>query len=83
MSDKSQDELAFGKENYKLFIVAVVVVIIGYLLMVGGGSDDPTVFDGEALFSPIRITLAPSVVLLGLGLGVYAIVKDSKEQQED
>lgn len=79
MSDQSKEQLAFGKENYKLFAAAVVVVIIGYLLMVGGGSDDPTVFNKEELFSPIRITVAPIVVLLGFALGVYAIMKKPKE----
>ena len=79
MSESAKDKLAFGKENYKLFIAAVAVVIIGYLLMVGGGSDDPTVFNGDELFSPIRITVAPIVVLLGFGLGMYAIMKESKD----
>lgn len=79
MSESIKNELAFGKENYKLFIAAVVVVTIGYLLMVGGGSDDPNVFNAEELFSPIRITVAPMVVLAGFALGVYAIMKKSKD----
>ncbi|MFT5666628.1 MAG: hypothetical protein ACI9DK_000813 [Vicingaceae bacterium] len=79
MSESIKNELAFGKENYKLFIAAVVVVTIGYLLMVGGGSDDPNVFNAEELFSPVRITVAPLVVLAGFALGVYAIMKKSKD----
>ncbi|MFB1021976.1 MAG: DUF3098 domain-containing protein [Vicingaceae bacterium] len=79
MSESIKNELAFGKENYKLFIAAVVVVTIGYLLMVGGGSDDPSVFNAEELFSPVRITVAPMVVLAGFALGVYAIMKKSKD----
>lgn len=78
MSEEPKEQLAFGKENYKLFIAALIVVIIGYLLMVGGGSDDPNVFNKDELFSPIRITVAPLVILLGLGLGVYAIMKKPK-----
>ena len=79
MSESTKNELAFGKENYKLFIAAIVVVAIGYLLMVGGGSDDPTVFNGEELFSLTRITVAPIIVLLGFGIGMYAIMKKSKD----
>jgi len=79
MSESTKNELAFGKENYKLFIAAVVVVTIGYLLMVGGGSDDPNVFNADELFSPVRITVAPMVVLVGFALGVYAIMKKSKD----
>lgn len=79
MSEQPKNDFAFGKENYKLFAIAVVVVTIGYLLMVGGGSDDPTVFNKEELFSMRRITIAPLVVLIGLGLGVYAILKKAKD----
>ncbi|MBL4706988.1 MAG: DUF3098 domain-containing protein [Flavobacteriales bacterium] len=79
MSEQSKSGFAFGKENYKLFAIAVVVVTIGYLLMVGGGSDDPNVFNKEELFSTRRITIAPIVVLIGLGLGVYAILKKAKD----
>ena len=79
MSESTKNELAFGKENYKLFIAAVVVVTIGYLLMVGGGSEDPNVFNADELFSPVRITVAPMVVLVGFALGVYAIMKKSKD----
>lgn len=79
MSDKPKEEMAFGKENYKLFGLAAVIVIIGYLLMSGGGTDDPNVFNYDELFSFRRITLAPVVVLIGLGLGFYAIIKKPKD----
>lgn len=79
MSDKPQDELAFGKENFKLFAIAAGVVILGYLLMVGGGSEDPNQFNYDGLFSPVRITLAPILVLAGFGLAFYAIVKRPKD----
>ncbi len=81
MSEKTKNELAFGKENYKLFAIAAAVVAIGYVLMVGGGSDDPNVFNGDQLFSFRRITLAPLLVLLGFGIAVYAIMKKPKESQ--
>ena len=75
----SQDELAFGRENYRLLIASVVVVIIGFLLMAGGGTDDPAVFNYDEIFSFRRITLAPLVVLAGFGLAIYAIMKKSKD----
>lgn len=81
MSEKPQEELAFGKENYKLFGLATAIVIVGYLLMVGGGSDDPNQFNYDGLFSPIRITVAPIMVLIGFGLAMYAIVKKPKDQK--
>lgn len=74
-----EDELAFGKENYRLLIISVVVVIIGFLLMSGGGTDNPAVFNYDEIFSFRRITLAPVVVLAGFGLAIYAIMKKPKD----
>ncbi|MEQ8910524.1 MAG: DUF3098 domain-containing protein [Vicingaceae bacterium] len=79
--NKPKDELAFGKENYRLFGLSAIVVTIGYLLMVGGGSEDPTVFNYDQLFSFQRITLAPIIVLLGFGIGFYGILKRPKNEQ--
>jgi hypothetical protein len=78
MSEETKDQLAFGKENYQLFAGALIVVVIGYFLMVGGGSEDPTVFNKDEIFSTVRITIAPMVVLIGLALGMYAIMKKPK-----
>ena len=79
---KDQDELPFEKINYQLFAGAVVLAILGYLLMSGGGSEDPTVFNYDGLFAFRRITLAPILILAAFGLGIYAILKKSKEQED-
>jgi len=79
MSDNSKNEMAFGKENYKLFGLAAIIVVVGYLLLAGGGSDDPNVFNYDELFSFRRITLAPLVILAGLGVGFYAILRKPKD----
>jgi hypothetical protein len=41
--------------------------------MIGGGSDDPNVFNAE-IYNFRRIRLAPTLVLIGLGIEVYAIM---------
>jgi hypothetical protein len=46
--------------------------------MSGGGSKDPNVFS-EDIFSPMKITVAPILVLSGFVLEIYAIVKKSKD----
>ena len=48
-------QFAFGKENYRLLLIAFAIIAIGFILMVGGKSDDPAVFNPE-VFSFRRIT---------------------------
>jgi hypothetical protein len=70
----------FGKENYMLMGLGLVFIIIGYLLMSGGKSADPNVFNEKEIYSFQRITLAPIMVLLGLFIEGYAIMKKPKAQ---
>jgi len=68
----------FGKENYMWIIIGVVVMVIGLFLMAGGKSDDPNVFRKQEVYSTTRITIAPILILIGLGIVVYAIFKKPK-----
>lgn len=68
----------FSREKYILMIIGVVVIGIGYLLMLGGGTDDPSVFNPDELYSFRRITLAPIVILAGIGIEFFAILKKPK-----
>lgn len=77
----SKGEVAplFGKENFKWMIIGAVVMVIGFLLMAGGKSPDPNVFNADEIYSTRRITIAPIVILLGLGLLIVAIFKNDKK----
>jgi uncharacterized membrane protein len=68
----------FTKENYTWMIAGIILVAIGILLMAGGKSDDPNVFKENEVYSVRRITIAPILILLGLGVEVYAIFKKPK-----
>ncbi|QYJ69293.1 DUF3098 domain-containing protein [Flavobacterium litorale] len=65
----------FEKLNYKILLMGLGVIALGFLLMAGGGSDDPKVFS-DAIFSFRRIRLAPTVVIIGFGITIYAILKN-------
>jgi hypothetical protein len=65
----------FGRENYLWLIAGIVSIALGLILMSGGKSSDPNVFDPKEVYSTTRITIAPILILLGLGLGVVAIFK--------
>ena len=73
-SSNSQREFVFGRENYRWMFIGLACIALGYILMSGGGSDNPEVFN-PGIFSFRRIRLAPFLVLTGLGLQVYAILK--------
>ncbi|PID68536.1 MAG: hypothetical protein CSA39_06430 [Flavobacteriales bacterium] len=76
--EKSQTTFLFEKRNYIIMAIGLVIIAIGYILMAGGGSDDPNVFN-EEIYSFIRIRLAPTLVLLGLGIQIYAIFAQPKK----
>ncbi len=73
-------DFAFGKENFILIAIAVVIIIIGFMLMSGGGSND-TSFNPD-IFSTRRIVVAPVVTVIGFGLVIVGILKNSKEGTE-
>lgn len=64
----------FDKGNYKWMIIGAVIMTVGFLLMAGGKSDDPAVFS-DTIYSFRRITLAPILIVVGLVIEVYAIMK--------
>lgn len=70
-------EFLFDKVNYKILLIGLAVIALGFILMSGGGSDDPNVFS-EDIFSWRRIRLAPTVVIIGFGVTIYAILKNPK-----
>ncbi len=68
----------FGKENYTWFIIGLVVIAAGVILMMGGKSNDPNVFNPDEVYSFRRITVAPILILVGLGIEIYAIFRKPK-----
>ena len=63
----------FGKKNYLFMFIGIAFIAVGFIMMSGGGSDDPAVFN-EAMYNFQRIRLAPTLVIIGLGIEIYAIL---------
>jgi hypothetical protein len=66
------------KENLRIIFIGLAINIIGYLLMIGGGSDTPAEFHEKELFSTVRITVAPILIVAGFVVMIYGIMKKSK-----
>jgi hypothetical protein len=69
----------FTKENFKWMIIGGVIIILGMVLMSGGKNQDPNVFDPNLVYSTTRVTIAPILIITGLLVELYAILKKPKE----
>lgn len=73
-----EENVLFTKDNYRWMLIGLIVIAIGMLLMVGGKSPDPNVFNADEIYGFRRITLAPILIVAGLVIEVYAIMKKQK-----
>lgn len=72
----------FNKQNYLWMAIGGVVMVIALLLMAGGSSADPNVFDPKEVYSTRRITVAPILLMLGLIIEMYAIMRKPKSSDK-
>ncbi|MCW3117451.1 MAG: hypothetical protein JWM28_1533 [Chitinophagaceae bacterium] len=77
MSEKKSTSM-FTKENYIWMVAGAAVMALGWFLMAGGKSDNPAIFDDKEVYSTTRITIAPILILLGLGIEIFAIFRKPK-----
>ena len=77
---KPRAEFIFQKKNYLFRFIGLAFIALGFILMSGGGSDDPNVFNPD-IYNFRRIRLAPTLVLIGLGIEVYAILLDPHKKK--
>lgn len=73
MKKLNKKTFVFEKKNYLAMIIGLAFITLGFILMSGGGSEDPNVFNPE-IYNFRRIKLAPTLVLIGFGIQVYAIL---------
>ncbi len=83
MTDKKQGPVQtssslFTRDNYIWMIAGIVVIAFGMLLMAGGKSSNPAEFNQKEVYSTTRITIAPLLIIIGLGLEIFAIFKKPK-----
>jgi hypothetical protein len=79
---KKSQEFIFQRKNYLMMFVGLAFIALGYILMAGGGTEDPEVFS-DAIFNFRRIRLAPTLVLIGLGIQVFAILFNPNKKKSE
>jgi uncharacterized membrane protein len=77
----------FGKRNYIWMAVGIALIALGFILMTGhdantrpDGTYDITYWN-EEIYSWRRIRLAPTLVLLGFIVEVYAILLNPTKEK--
>lgn len=76
---REKNNFIFKKRNYKIMILGLIIIAVGFILMSGGGSEDPNIFSPD-IYNFRRIRLAPTLVLLGLGIQIYAILSTTDKE---
>jgi cytochrome bd-type quinol oxidase subunit 2 len=82
MSEK-QKTFVFNKSNYILLLIGIGLNILGFILMIGGAADTKEAFNEAELFSHVRITLAPILIVIGYIIIIYSIMKKPKKAKEE
>jgi ABC-type multidrug transport system fused ATPase/permease subunit len=72
--NKSENSFfVFKKQNYILLIASLAVIIIGFIVMGSG--------EGQPFDAPIKITVAPIIVMIGFILGAVSILYTPKQSE--
>lgn len=67
--------------NVKLIGLGLLVMVLGFVLMLGGGSSDPDVFN-PAMFNARRMVISPLVIVLGIAVIIFGIMKKPRDGGE-
>lgn len=80
MSEK-QKTFVFNRSNYIFLLIGIGLNILGFILMIGGAAETKEAFDASELFSHVRITLSPILIVLGYIVIIYSIMKKPKKDE--
>ena len=75
--EESPSGLRFHRTTLIFMVLGLGLLVGGFVALSGGGTDNPNEFN-EAIFSFRRITLAPLLILAGLGVFGFGIMKRFK-----
>lgn len=74
----SAGNILFTKENYKWMVIGLVIMALGFFLMAGGKNSNSNIFNDKDVYSSMRITIAPILIVAGLLVEIFAIMKKPK-----
>jgi hypothetical protein len=68
-------DLIFGRQNFILMGIGLALVLAGLVAMSGGAMPDPSKWEPERIYSPMRITIAPILMVAGFVTVIFGIFK--------
>lgn len=74
-SGSPQVEMLFNKNNFIWMGVGIALIALGLVLMSGGKMPSPNVWDESIIYSPVRMVVAPILIVSGLIVEVFAIFR--------
>ncbi len=75
MAKNKKTLMLFDKTNFLLVLAGIAIMALGYLLMMGGGAANPSEYPEDTLYGARRTIIAPILVLIGLIVEGYAIMR--------
>ncbi|MDD2287816.1 MAG: DUF3098 domain-containing protein [Bacteroidales bacterium] len=82
VENTSAKGFAFERINYIWMLIGLALLALGYILLIGGGAKSPDEFN-YSLFNAQRLVVAPILMVLGLGVEVYAILLKPKQKNNE
>lgn len=73
-----QQNVLFTKDNYVWMLGGLIVMALGFFLMAGGKSSNPNDFNDKEVYGTMRITVAPLLIIGGLVIEIFAIMRKPK-----
>ncbi|MBN8680529.1 MAG: DUF3098 domain-containing protein [Chitinophagales bacterium] len=73
--------LIYGRKNFVLMGIGLALVLAGLALMSGGAMPDPNKWEPERIYSPMRITVAPILMVAGFVTVILGIFKKNSDNQ--
>ncbi|MEY3322403.1 MAG: hypothetical protein RLZZ417_1986 [Bacteroidota bacterium] len=74
-SGSTQVEMLFNKNNFIWMGAGIALIALGLVLMSGGKMPSPDVWDESIIYSPVRMVVAPILIVSGLIVEVFAIFR--------
>lgn len=71
----SNSALPYTMVTYRWMLIGVALITLGMLFMIGGSMPSPDVWDENLIYSWRRTVLAPILILAGVIIEIYAILK--------